>query len=295
MRRSMFGDMEILAYAASQSRSFSELLSFYTPATSGELIKTLRKYVETAQLDTTHFAKRPTTGPRLNSTDIFVNGRLMTQKSLRTKYIALHPGKYLCECGLGPVWMGKPLKLQLDHRDGDRRNNLLSNLRFLCPNCHFLTPTHSARNAGRFSKTPTKNEIDVIVNARKTQEDDAPSSLVKLSSTWPRSFFLKAKTSQKSVYEISNLCGISRKKIAELLRHYKIEIKSRTNFSKTSSLTKEHLETHFQSGTTISEIAKQYGCSHAAIKKRAFAVKADLTLRAAHLHRPRKQNGLTKD
>lgn len=175
---------------------------------------------------------------------------------------------------------------------GTEKNNLLSNLLFLCPNCHFKTPTHSALNAGRFSKTPTKNEIDAIVKAIKAQEDDTPSSLVKLSPVWTRDFFLKAKSDNKSVYEISNQSGISRKKIAELLRHYKLEIKPRTTVSNTSSLTKEALEIHFQSGTTISEIAKQYGCSHAAIKKRALAVKDDLTLRVAHLHRPRKRKWL---
>lgn len=36
----------------------------------------------------------------------------------------------------------------IDHIDGDWRNNHVSNLRILCPNCHSLTPTFGALNRG---------------------------------------------------------------------------------------------------------------------------------------------------
>jgi len=45
------------------------------------------------------------------------------------------------ECGQQPWWNGKPLVLQLDHKDGDKKNNQLDNLRILCPHCHTQTPT----------------------------------------------------------------------------------------------------------------------------------------------------------
>lgn len=48
---------------------------------------------------------------------------------------------YLCICGIGDTWLGKPITLHLDHIDGDWTNNQLSNLRFLCPNCHSQTET----------------------------------------------------------------------------------------------------------------------------------------------------------
>lgn len=50
------------------------------------------------------------------------------------------------KCGLGDTWNGKPLTLQLDHINGDSRDNRLMNLRLLCPNCHTQTPTFSGRN-----------------------------------------------------------------------------------------------------------------------------------------------------
>ena len=36
----------------------------------------------------------------------------------------------------------------LDHIDGSRENNRLSNLQLLCPNCHAQTPTYRGRNIG---------------------------------------------------------------------------------------------------------------------------------------------------
>lgn len=48
-------------------------------------------------------------------------------------------------CGIKPEWQGKKLSLELDHIDGNWRNNSLENLRFLCPNCHYDTETHSTQ------------------------------------------------------------------------------------------------------------------------------------------------------
>jgi hypothetical protein len=54
-----------------------------------------------------------------------------------------------CErCGLVD-WLGEPAPLHLDHRNGDRTDHRLKNLRLLCPNCHALTDTYCGRNIGR--------------------------------------------------------------------------------------------------------------------------------------------------
>ena len=50
------------------------------------------------------------------------------------------------DCGIEPVWNNKPLVLQLDHKDGNNKNNLRDNLWMICPNCHSQTPTWCGRN-----------------------------------------------------------------------------------------------------------------------------------------------------
>jgi hypothetical protein len=49
------------------------------------------------------------------------------------------------ECGQAPEWNGRPLVLQLEHKNGDGRDNRLENLEMLCPNCHTQTPTYAGR------------------------------------------------------------------------------------------------------------------------------------------------------
>lgn len=51
-----------------------------------------------------------------------------------------------CEICKITEWMGKPVPVELDHIDGNRYNNDLSNLRVLCPNCHAQTDTYSGKN-----------------------------------------------------------------------------------------------------------------------------------------------------
>ncbi|WP_030852154.1 HNH endonuclease [Streptomyces sp. NRRL F-4474] len=45
------------------------------------------------------------------------------------------------ECGIGDVWHGRRLVLEIDHFNGDRRDNRRENLRYLCPSCHSQTAT----------------------------------------------------------------------------------------------------------------------------------------------------------
>lgn len=48
----------------------------------------------------------------------------------------------------------RPQEVEVDHIDGDPWNNLLDNLRLLCPNCHALTKTYRGRNIGRTNGRP---------------------------------------------------------------------------------------------------------------------------------------------
>ena len=46
-------------------------------------------------------------------------------------------------------WQGKPLNMQLEHKDGNPHNHKLENLEFLCPNCNSQTETYCGRRKGR--------------------------------------------------------------------------------------------------------------------------------------------------
>jgi hypothetical protein len=51
-----------------------------------------------------------------------------------------------CEiCGI-TEWNNRPIKMQLDHVDGNTYNHLFCNLRMICPNCHSQTDTFCGKN-----------------------------------------------------------------------------------------------------------------------------------------------------
>jgi hypothetical protein len=61
-------------------------------------------------------------------------------------------------CGQGNIWNEKPLKLQLDHIDGNSDNNTLDNVRLLCPNCHTQTDNFGSKGIGnRYKKINKRN------------------------------------------------------------------------------------------------------------------------------------------
>ncbi len=46
------------------------------------------------------------------------------------------------ECGI-ENWQEKSLSFHLEHKDGNNRNNCITNLEILCPNCHSQTETYA--------------------------------------------------------------------------------------------------------------------------------------------------------
>lgn len=78
-----------------------------------------------------------------------VDGVNIKGSDLKKRLIRENLMKDVCsECGLGDVWNGKKITLQLDHINGVRDDNRLENIRILCPNCHSQTPTFCGRHKG---------------------------------------------------------------------------------------------------------------------------------------------------
>lgn len=62
---------------------------------------------------------------------------------------------YKCEnCGCDGHWQNGMITLHVHHIDGNHQNNDISNLQFLCPNCHALTDSYC------ISRRPTNFDKD---------------------------------------------------------------------------------------------------------------------------------------
>ena len=72
-----------------------------------------------------------------------VSGNLHVNKIIQDHNII--PNKQCYSCGIKD-WLNTPIKLELDHINGDNTDNRIGNLRYLCPNCHSQTPNFRGRN-----------------------------------------------------------------------------------------------------------------------------------------------------
>jgi hypothetical protein len=70
--------------------------------------------------------------------------------SSKTKTLLIFERGLKCQkcgwAGVNPV--SNTIPIELEHIDGDCYNNKYENCQLLCPNCHALTPTYKALNAG---------------------------------------------------------------------------------------------------------------------------------------------------
>lgn len=135
------------------SNSISEIASnLGYRSKGGGVVKMIKDRIKKLSLDTSHFnpySIGSMKGKRYKSdNEIFIeNSTYVNNTSLKKKLLKMNAIEYKCAiCGISE-WLGNSLSLQLDHINGNNKDNRLENLRLLCPNCHSQTSTFSGRNA----------------------------------------------------------------------------------------------------------------------------------------------------
>jgi 5-methylcytosine-specific restriction endonuclease McrA len=91
---------------------------------------------------------------RIPISELVIEGRNTMRAHLKRRLLQaglLEPKCYYC--GI-TEWLGKPVSLELHHKDGNGKNNLLENLLLLCPNCHSQTTTWGGKNKKLRRSTP---------------------------------------------------------------------------------------------------------------------------------------------
>jgi 5-methylcytosine-specific restriction endonuclease McrA len=143
------------------SKSYANVLAQLGLPTMGRAFFELEKRVAALELDTSHFRGQGWSRGETKTSHPSV-ARLVAQRAIpiddvlvenaplvkRTRLVELLTSLgrvYRCAiCGIDK-WCGKKLVLHLDHINGINNDNRLTNLRFLCPNCHSQTPTYCRR------------------------------------------------------------------------------------------------------------------------------------------------------
>lgn len=153
---------EQLIEAVKSSYSTAQALRKMGLTIYGASYEQFKKYIKEYNLDISHFKgqgwsknRKVTCKPSQSLEELLVENS-PTNDTYRLKNRLMEAGllKEICAgCGIGPVWNNKPLKLQMDHKNGVRSDNRLENLRLLCANCHSQTDTFCAKNKTRKQKS----------------------------------------------------------------------------------------------------------------------------------------------
>jgi hypothetical protein len=152
-------DPDQLAVLARRCSSLAEMMrSIGLDTSDSGNYRKLRRALRLNGIDTSHFTRSSWADPDNRPKRAFDPGKVLRYRDTPTRT----PGDRLrlamtvsgvpeiCRrCGLEARWRGQRLTLEVDHIDGDFRNNRLENLRFLCPNCHAITNTYCRRKAAQ--------------------------------------------------------------------------------------------------------------------------------------------------
>lgn len=94
--------------------------------------------------------KKYSQGIKIPIKDILKQNSDYSRSHLKKRLVEEGLKEYKCEgCGNSGEWGGKPLNLQLEHKNGINNDNRLENICFLCPNCHSQTDTFGSRNKNK--------------------------------------------------------------------------------------------------------------------------------------------------
>lgn len=195
-------------------------------------------------LDTSHFAhpSPPNSRRRVTAEALFqYNRRKGCREDTRIlRRVMLEAGvTHQCvgkKCGLPPKWKGRPLQLQVDHINGDPFDNRLTNLRFLCPNCHSQY-TLEAKVLVSYADCKCGAQIKKSSSTCKKCHLKGLSNRVRSTkATWPDNDTLSRLLWEKPATQVAKELGVSSVAVKKWCKHRTISTPPRGYWQKVRSL-----------------------------------------------------------
>lgn len=153
MRRRTWTTSE-LSTAAKTSFSIRKVLEKLSLKPTGGNYSQIKKYLKENSIDTSHFRGKGWNkglikpfGHVTSLNKILVKDSTFQSYKLKNRLIKAGLKSLQCEiCGWAKKSKDGRIPVELDHINGNSRDNRVENLRILCPNCHSLQPTHRGLN-----------------------------------------------------------------------------------------------------------------------------------------------------
>lgn len=145
---------QTLSKAVRASTSIRQVLTRLGLKEAGGNYEYCARYIQQYRLSTDHFTGRGWAKgrsvprkPVYAIDDLLVKGSSFSSHKLKLRLFAAGLKVPSCEeCGWSKSTPEGRTPVELDHINGDSKDNRLENLRILCPNCHSLKPTHRGSN-----------------------------------------------------------------------------------------------------------------------------------------------------
>ncbi|MFS0695794.1 HNH endonuclease [Streptomyces nitrosporeus] len=139
----------ILRDLVARSTSVAEVVRRLGIAPVGGNHAHISRRIAALRIDTSHFAPGSWKRPRSAAVGPLTlrsrcHGRVPGER-LRRELLRSGTPELCALCGNGTEWNNRPLRLEVDHVNGDWWDNRPENLRLLCPNCHSVTDTYRGR------------------------------------------------------------------------------------------------------------------------------------------------------
>lgn len=146
-----------------ESKTWTELLTKCGYNNKGNK-KYVVKRIENLGLDINHLPKgqnwadgEKRTMVRYTLEDILVaNSAYASMTSLKNRLKKELNWEHQCHSCKLTEWLGNPIPLEIEHKNGIHNDNRIENLAFLCPNCHALTDTYKGKNVKTYKDVEQK-------------------------------------------------------------------------------------------------------------------------------------------